>query len=414
MRLASRPWAGLYALVCLLACAQQAKADAVDQSLPQSAVSLRGFGTLGVAHSRSDQAAFVRDLSQPDGIAGGWSAKIDSLIGVQGNVRVSGQIEGVAQIVSRYGSEGNYRPELMWAFARFDPDPGLCLRAGRLGTDFHMLADSRLVGYSYLPVRPPVDYFGTLPFPHIDGVDGIVTAPLGTGLLRGKLYAGLLDNKVPSLGRQFDLGGSRMAGGHVDYQSGNWLWRLGHARLRYENGVPADELLGILALGAARGLAGAATVADGLTVAGKFSKFDSAGVVYDQGPLQVQLMLSRIRQESAMFEDSRAGYLIAGYRLGGMTPYAGYSWARSTARQLPATGMDALVDAAVADLRARAHTDQHTGFVGVRWDLRATMAVKVQYDIVRGSAASVFPFQQVKDGWKGNTEVLSATLDFVF
>jgi hypothetical protein len=44
----------------------------------ESSLTLRGFGTLGLARSSSDHAEFVRDLSQPVGIKGGqWSGRID-------------------------------------------------------------------------------------------------------------------------------------------------------------------------------------------------------------------------------------------------------------------------------------------------------------------------------------------------
>ncbi len=212
-------------------------ADATQQASTPSeapAFTLRGFGTLGVVRSSSDHAEFIRDLSQPGGSAGRWTAKTDSLVGLQGNYRFSERFEGVAQVVSRYGNEGNFDPEVMWAFAKFEPNAHLSLRAGRLGTDFFMLADSRLVGYSYLPVRPPGDYFGTLPFQHLDGIDGAATAELGTGLLRGKLFDGMLDGEVPSVGKQWNLRGSRMSGGNIDYQSGDWLWRLGYAQMRFK------------------------------------------------------------------------------------------------------------------------------------------------------------------------------------
>ncbi len=57
------------------------------------AFSLRGFGTLGLARSSSDHAEYVRDLSQPLGIKGGqWSARIDSVLGLQANWQVTNDI----------------------------------------------------------------------------------------------------------------------------------------------------------------------------------------------------------------------------------------------------------------------------------------------------------------------------------
>lgn len=403
-------FAGLSAFAVTSVAAEPAEPSLVPPVA--SSFSLRGFGTLGGVRSSSREADFVRDLSQPDGVSGHWSAKIDSLIGLQVNYRHSESTEAVAQFVSRYGNEGNFDPEIMWAFVKYEPDPRLALRAGRLGTDFFMLADSRLVGYSYLPVRPPNDYFGTLPFQHIDGVDGVVTADVGIGLLRGKLFAGYLSGEVPSVGKQWDLQGSRMSGGNLDLQAGDWLWRLGYAQIRFKRNIRNEALLSMLDGAAAMGVPNARAVREALSVGGTLGRFYSAGVVYDRGPLQLQLMLSKIRQESATFQDTSSGYAIAGYRLNAWTPYIGYSRARSTNRTLPATvpALDQYVNYAVA----QSHTDQHTGFLGVRWDFLANYALKAQYDVIRGGMDSIFPFQSLTPAWNGRTKVLSFTLDFVF
>jgi hypothetical protein len=374
-----------------------------------SPVTLRGFGTLGLARSTSDRVEFVRDLSQPGGTGGFWTSRIDTLLGVQGNLRVSDHLEGVAQVVSRYGSRGNYDPELIWAFGKFDPNANLSLRLGRLGTDFFMLADSRLVGYSYLTVRPPGDYYGTLPFQHIDGADAVVTVPVNGGLLRGKFYTGQLDEKIASMDSQWNLRGSHLGGGHVDYQHGSWLWRLGYAELRFKNSIPALDTLAAQLLPA---IPTAAAPMNALSVKDKLSRFYSAGIVYDHGPLQVQLMLNRIRQESALLPDSRAGYLIAGYRVSEWTPFAGYSRVDSDHKQLPASGMAGL-DAKLALELLNRRSDQHTSFAGLRWDFRPNAALKVQYDAIRSTPTSLFPYRRQKH-WNDRTDVFSLTLDFVF
>ena len=63
---------------------------------------------------------------------------------------------------------------------------------------------------------------------------------------------------------------------------------------------------------------------------------------------------------------------------------------------------------------AGAHSDQRTDTLGVRWDFREDMALKAQWDRVRGTPSSIFPVRAEKLDWDGNTNVLSLTLDFVF
>ena len=299
-------------------------ADASETTEPEAAgprFTLNGFGTLGLARSDDDDIQFVRDLSQPYGLTREWSAKIDSMLGLQGSYQFSDRLEGVLQVISRYRYDGSYRPEVSWGFLRYDPSPTLSLRAGRLGTEFYMMADSRMVGYANLTVRPPPDYFGPLVFSYLDGLDAGLTTPVGNGLLRGKLFAGISPEKTPMQGNiAWDLAGSLLVGGHLDYLSGPWQVRFSHAQVRFNHELPVDAV------------ARAEVIANvpEMSVVDKWSHFDSLGVVYDDGPLQLQLMLSRIEHDSAAYEDTRAGYAIAAYRLGDVTPYLGYSKVKSS------------------------------------------------------------------------------------
>lgn len=385
-----------------------------------------GFATLAAARSSSDQAEFVRDLSQPGGISRRWSAKIDSVIGLQGNVHLNHYAEGVVQVVSRYGPRGDFRPELTWAFASITPTPSVALRAGRIGTDFYMLSDSRWVGYASLTVRPPNDYYGALPFYSIDGVDAVFTRPLAAGVLRAKAFSGLSREEAPLADRLWDLDGSRMTGTSLGYQTGAWQWRADHARIRFRNELPIPELFaGLNTFATDFGIATAGEAARRLAVAQTTSRFTAAGVVFDQGPLQAHLMLNRTRHESAAFQDSRGGYAVVGYRLGRFTPFAGYARVRSTPKTvvtgLPlATGdpdFDAaarFIDGKVAEVLADSHSNQHTTTVGLRFDLVTGLALKAQWDAVRGQPSSIFPYRGERAGWDGRTNVMSIALDAVF
>lgn len=378
-----------------------------------------GFTTLAAARSSSDQAEFVRDLSQPDGIGRRWSAKIDSVLGLQGNVHLTSQIEAVMQAVSRYGPRGDFRPELTWAFASLTPSPALALRAGRIGTDFYMLSDSRWVGYASLTVRPPNDYYGALPFYSIDGADVAFTRPLAGGILRAKAFSGLSREEAPLADRIWDLDGSRMTGASLGFQTDAWQWRVSHARIRFSHGLPVPEALvsGLNAL--------APDAARQLAVADTTSRFTSVGLVHDAGPLQAHLMINRTRHQSAAFQDSRGGYAIVGYRIGRVTPFAGYSRIRSTPKTvitgLPLnTGNPAFdnavraLDTGLAAVLADSHANQHTTTLGVRFDVFSGIALKAQWDAVRGQPTSIFPYRREQPGWNGRTTVMTFALDSVF
>lgn len=382
-----------------------------DNNTP--ALTLRYFGTAGLSYIPSGQADFVRNLSQPNGPKSGqWSGQLDSLVGAQANLQLNEQFEVIAQAVSQHRYDDSYIPELTWAFAKYLPRPDVELRGGRLGTDFYMRADSRLVGYSYLTVRPSVDYYGGLPFQYIDGLDGAFTIQIGDGLLRAKAFGGYSPEKVPFGVEQWELSNSPVLGGNLDYHLGSWQFRLSYAQIRYTHDLPLDYATLMTTLRSIA-LPGTQAAADAITIQGTTSRHYSAGVVYEEGPLQVQLMVSGVKHQSAFFQDGVAGYLLTGYRMGDVTPYAGLSWSRNNPASLNSTGIAAL-DATVTGAINETHTDQHTYTLGLRWDFYSGMDVKVQWDAIRGNPDSKFLYRWEQPGWTGQAHVLSAVVDFAF
>jgi predicted porin len=392
-----------YILLLVTALGTVSAAGAAEQTEDISAsgrLSLQGFGTLGIARSDKDGAQYVRDLSQPDGLTTSWSGKIDSMIGLQASYRINDELDGVVQAISRYRYDGSYRPELSWAFLRYDPDSTLSLRVGRLGTEFYMLADSRMVGYSNLTVRPPPDYFGMLVFSNFDGLDISKTVPAGNGLLRGKLFAGRSPEKTAFYNDiSWNLSGSLLLGGYLDYLNGPWQVRLSHAQVRFKDEMPTNALAGFDAI----------SIAPDLSVVDKWSRYDSLGVVYDKGPLQLQLMFSQTKHDTSAFEDTKAGYAIAAYRIGDVTPYLGYSKVKSTPVEFASS-----IPSYISSLAGGSHSDQHTVFLGGRWDIQHDLDLKAQVDWIHGSPSSVFLYRPGAPSWDGHMTVFSLALDFIF
>jgi hypothetical protein len=367
----------------------------------------RGFGTLSMTRSSSRDADFVRDLSQQYGSHGQWTPKVDSDLGFQANWQISARFEAVAQVVSRYHLERSYDPEIHWAFLKYEFPRGGVVRLGRVGTEFYMESDSRLVGYSNTLVRPPPDFLGGLPFYYMDGADWTTAIPIAGGLLRPKVYVGQGGEHVPvGSGATWNLTGSQVVGGYLDYQRGDWQWRAGYTRVRFRQEFPTNGFLDMLRA------AGAAAVADDLAFANKQARYYSAGLIYDYGPLRVQLMANDLEPGTAALFKTRSAYAVASYQSGVWTPYLGYSRVRSRFSTLE-TGDQAL-DAAVAAMRSLSFSNQHTSFVGIRWDFMRNMALKAQWDEIRGTPSSTWTLQNVAPGWQGRTNVLSLAVDFIY
>ncbi len=406
------------AALCLLASTPLRAEDNTSNAV-KPVVSWHGFGTLGLTRTDNDNAEFVRDLTQPAGAGKSWTAKIDSLLGIQANIDFNPQTEAVVQVVSRYHADGSYDPELTWAFLRHDFSPDFSLRAGRLGTEFYMLGDSRLVGYSNLALRPPPDFYGSLVFSYIDGLDVSTTLPIAGGLLRGKLFAGLSPEETPfAPGIRWDQRGSLLVGGYLDFLRGPWQLRFSHAQVRFNHETPTDELLrSIDDLWA--GTSYFALVPD-MAMVDRWARFSSLGLVYDQGPLNIQFMLNQIKQDSPAYADSKAGYVQAAYRLQSVTPYLGISRSLTSREALPNSIsldplLNILIDTSITPtLVAQSYLDQHTYTLGVRWDVHKNMALKAQVDWIRGTPNSLFLVKNPQPGWDGDMTVFSLALDFVF
>jgi hypothetical protein len=379
-----------------------------------SAFSLSGFGTIGLARSTRDGAEYVRDLSQPHGLTKDWTGKVDTVLGVQANLKLGAQTEGVMQVMSRYRYDGSFTPEVSWAFLSHEFSPDFQARIGRLGTEFYMLSDSRLIGYSNLTVRPPPDFFVPLIFSYFDGADITASTKVGSALLRGKLFYGRSPETSPFYGPiTWDVSGSRLYGGHLDLFTGPWQFRIGRSAVRFsDNELPMNSLIpaGVLPPGA-----DITTLIPDLSTVHKTAVFDSLGVVYDSGPLRVQGMLGRIAHETKSYEDSVAGFVIGSYRIGAFTPYLGYSRVKSSTNTIPLPGPLAPLAPVVSQVLAYPHMDQHTITLGTRWDFRQNLALKAQLDFVRGSRNSLMTFRGSDDVvWNGRMNVLSVALDFAF
>jgi len=378
----------------------------------QTGLSLQGFGTLGLTRTNDDQAQYVRDLSQPTGADTRWTPKVDSLLGLQANYSFNPRTEAVAQVVTRYHANDSYQPELTWAFLRHDLTPDVSLRAGRLGTEFFMLGDSRLIGYANPSVRPPPDFYGSLVFSYVDGADVSATLPVADGLLKGKLFVGKSPERAPfAPAIQWDLRRSRLMGTHLDYLHGPWQLRLSHAQVRFKQEAPTDLLLQNIG----NPLAGMPYLAlvPAMAMANTRARFSSAGLVFDEGPLNIQLMFNQIRYDSPAYADSRAAYMMTAYRVGTLAPYLGLSRSLATMGTLPESPVPG-VDGITHSLVAQSFTDQTTTTLGMRWDWRKNFALKAQIDWMHGKPASLFLLKQAQPGWDGHLTVFSLALDFVF
>ncbi len=391
-----------------------------DSPLNSETFSLSGFGTLGGAYNLDGEANFIRDGIQPDGADGrGFTGSVDSRLGLQANWKPHEDFEGVIQLVSKYRYDGSYRPQVTWAFLKYAFTPDFQIRAGRLGYDIYPFAESRDVGYSYVWVRPPVDFFGYIYFSHLDGADLTLTHQLGNGLLKGKLFASQFNDAIPvvtTIPDVYTLKGDAW-GGYLDYQTPNWLFRACLVIIKPETEQTAVAMLQN-ALRSTQ-VPQAVSLAGNMGFADKTFNFFTTGAVYDDGPFQGQLMLSRILTDTLSYPNNTAGYASLAYRIGEWTPYLVYSRIKSGRNDhvdtgLPDTPPFDVLNAQVGLALSNNQADQSTVSLGARYDFAPNAAFKLQVDRIHSRGYPTLLWGNTDPDWDGRATIFSATLDFVF
>lgn len=383
----------------------------------ESAFSFSGFGTVGLVGTNTDKAQYVI----PGQLRGGdksWSGEVDTKLGLQLTGRLNPMFSATAQLLTKQNSEGNWTPELEWAFVKAQVNPALALRLGRMGAPFFAVSDFRDVGYANTWLRPPIDVYGQVPVSHFDGADALYQTSLGSTTLSAQVFGGASSSHFE--GTKLKL--KRLVGVNVTAEfDGGVTLRLGHAQGKIH--VFSSTLDGLV--GALRGIPVPAIAAVGNQIAadGKDASFSGIGIAVDRGQWLANFEYTK-RRTDAYVPDTTGWYGTVGLRYGKFTPYVTVSRLKvdsTNVSALPAaTGVPA-IDAALPTLKgglaqvvAGQFTEQNTTGLGLRWDAWRNIAVKAQYDRINPKGSDGL-FTRTQAGFgQDRVNVYSLAVDFVF
>jgi len=414
-----------------------------DYQSPDGNFRMSGFGTLGVARSSTDDAIFNYP-GQGGGATKHGSLDPDSKIAVQGSYKFTPTVSATTQVMTKYDADGQYIPNIEWAFAKWQATPGLNFRVGRMGAPYFMISDFRDVGYASTTVRPNIDVYGQVPVSQFEGADVSYQWNLGSTSLTSTLWwgdskfqiapaltttpaEGQIKNQVGlnfqlelTAGLTLRLGGARgrlTLDSALGGQLASSARQLATAAAAYASNAPtvaaAVNGLGNAALasqitaaipGAQADAAGFSAAADTFTPDGVDASFTGIGLAYDQDNWVANFEFTK-RKTKSFIADTTGWYGMVGYRVNNFTPYVGYSKVK-TDRRSPNTvqsnalvgtgiggpfadfdGAAAAVNANTAAISAGANAllstqtqEQHTLTLGVRWDAMSNLALKAQVD----------------------------------
>lgn len=390
--------------VCLLLVAS---AYAQDPSEGQS-LRLSGFGTLGLTKTDAPPAwGFLREFTQPAN-DGGLRADIDSRLGLQANLALSERVEAAVQVVVKDRVRGAKASDsIEWAFVAWRPDAQTTLRVGRLTPNVYFGADLRNVGFAYVPLRPPPEFYGVLPLHWVDGADLEHTWTSGDTRWQARLTGGF--NSRLSVERvtgsepvryTFD---SAVAASLTRLQAGLAL-KATLAQVTVEPGFSATRAQSVQALRDVAALpvpsvaAEAAALADSLVLLRGVVTFAALGADYKLGSWRLVAEGARLGGDFG-FMNGSYGYALASRQFGALTPYAMAGRARTRGQSMalprwqgalspligPAAAAQAqALGAAVVERSVNgSRFDQSSLALGLRWDLHPQMALKTQWERVR-------------------------------
>jgi hypothetical protein len=402
----------LSAAIALLAALPAANAE----DLGAKRFTLRGFGTVGVTTQNTDGIEFRRNVGQGQGVAAGdIELYTDSIAGVQFNATLNSRLDVVVQGVSRMRADGDWSTELSQGFVRYSPDESLVLRAGRIGYDIYLLAESRQVGYSYLAIRPSPDFYGLVANDEIDGLDVAYTRRLGPGLVRARLFGGRGPGEIAFADGTRQNSDSDIYGAALEYLYRGWTARVAMVHFRYDTGPE----IGLLAAGLnMTGVPQSVAIAGELDHAALNTLGFQFGVAYDDGPLQAQILYGIADSDSIAGPDFNNLYALFGYRVRDFTPFV--SFASSDNREsirstgLPDIPMFAPLNGAVYGIQSSLRSSQRTASVGVRYDFSSHFDLKLQVDRVSVRDSALIFDRRSPPGGPTEMTVFAAAVDFVF
>jgi hypothetical protein len=391
-------------------------ADAPGQA---PALRVSGFGTLGVVHASERDADYTSSVLKASGAGGTrrWSADVDTRLGMQFDATLARRWSAVLQVVSEQTLDNSYRPRVEWANVKYQVTPELAVRAGRIALPVFLMADYRKVGYTYPWVRPPVEGYNVLAITNSDGVDATLRWSVGPVRNASQVFYGHstvpLTPPLHVYGRG-DIGVSNIS------EWGAFSVRVNAASAEISSNI-GSELFGALgAFGPAGQALGARYALDH-----KRMTMLNIGLNYDPGTWFLMAEAGRTNGHSFLGA-TRSAYVSAGWRWHAFTPYATWAGVRAMCATsdpgLPVGALPAALAPTAAALNAGLNAllatipQQTSAAAGLRWDLSANMALKLQYDRVTphdGSRGTLI--NQTARFRSGRTvHVASVALDFVY
>lgn len=139
----------------------------------------------------------------------------DSRMGLQFAAKINQKLDFTSQLLARARVEG-WDVKSDWAFAEYDINNQISVRAGRIRLPLYLASEYVEVGHAYPWVRPPVEVYRLVPVNTISGVSVPLKANLGGMDVLVQPFAGSLRNRIMSRNLMADVNSENMVGASFD------------------------------------------------------------------------------------------------------------------------------------------------------------------------------------------------------
>lgn len=401
---------------CLFAPSAFAEAENESNWLADR-VQLRAFGTIGASYHDEAGLEYRRNIEQKNGVsAKQLDFSSDSLLGGQADLLINNLFSASTQVVSRNNAEGNWKPELITAFLRYQPNENIQLRLGRMTTFSNVGAETRYAGYAYTEVRPSTELYGL--FGSIDRYDGVsleYTTPFATGIGKVMLTYGDTVGEL-FVSRRIKIDHTRHTGITANWQKGDFEIRGLYNHYRIKNEIsyePIAEALAEIPFPDAQ-----LRAADIRSHENYSRQTYGAAVRYTPGPWQIKAVLGAGRQSDFNKLRSEAGSVLIGYKMGQLTPYAIAAYARARTEVKP-SGVPNLTPQLIQlnsfyqDALTGSRIEQDSLSLGLRYDVAENYALKFQVDKINAQRTPL-TFSTRNEPTDKDLTLFTIALDFLF
>ncbi len=292
----------------------------------------------------------------------------ESLAAIQFSANITDNMGATIQLIAQKDEAGD-DIRMEWGYVYFDATDELRFLAGRIRPSLFLYSDYLDVGYAYNWVTPPSEVYDQVNISNLDGVSASYNLEVGDNTITTTIYAGnSSDDKVnPMYEREItadssllDLDFDNIIGGEISISNDYAKLRAGYIQAKatentYKNALP-DELK--------QDKSGAQFYGVGLNIDYEDIIFASEYIV-------------REMDETAA-PDISAYYGMIGYKIGDFTP--SYTYAVADSDYEKSSSSIPGVYAQVNTIRALNLDDRKSHTIGIRYDVNAKAAVKLEYN----------------------------------